>query len=51
MTELTAIQSIVGWDQLKMLVLDCISSPITERMCNMALAEFLAWRMVVCSDL
>src|SRR5215467_3950953 len=31
------------WDRLKQLVLDSVSSPITKRVYNMALDEFLAW--------
>jgi hypothetical protein len=31
------------WDQLKALVLDSVSSPISKRVYNMALDEFLAW--------
>src|SRR5437016_2913868 len=43
MTDLTAIQKIAGWEKLKTLVLDSVSSPITKRVYNMALDEFLAW--------
>jgi site-specific recombinase XerC len=32
-----------GWEKLKTLVLDSVSSPITKRVYNMALDEFLAW--------
>jgi|SRR5579863_3054787 len=42
MTDLIAIQKIAGWQKLKALVLDSISSPITKRVYNMALDEFLA---------
>jgi len=43
MTDLIAIQKIAGWDKLKALVLDSVSSPITKRVYNMALDEFLGW--------
>jgi hypothetical protein len=40
---LIAVQKIAGWEKLKALVLDSVSSPITKRVYNMALNEFLAW--------
>jgi integrase len=43
MNELIAVQKIAGWEKLKTLVLDSVSSPITKRVSNMALNEFLAW--------
>jgi len=43
MTDLIAIQKIAGWEKLKALVLDSVSSPITKRVYNMALDEFLSW--------
>src|SRR5664279_1810294 len=43
MTDLVAIQRIEGWEKLKSMVLDSVSSPITKRVYNMALNEFLAW--------
>src|SRR5271170_8427047 len=43
MTELIAVQKIAGWEKLKALALDSVSSPITRRVYNMALNEFLAW--------
>ena len=43
MTELIAIQKIAGWEKAKMLVLDSVSSPITKRVYNMALDEFMVW--------
>ena len=43
MNELIAVQKIAGWEKLKALVLDIVSSPITKRVYNMALNEFLAW--------
>ena len=43
MTDLIAVQRITGWEKLKTLVLDSVSSPITKRVYNMALDEFLGW--------
>src|SRR6202035_5888868 len=43
MTDLIAVQKIAGWQKLKTLVLDSVSSPITQRVYNMALDEFYAW--------
>jgi site-specific recombinase XerD len=43
MNDLVAVQKIAGWEKLKALVLDSVSSPITKRVYNMALDEFLAW--------
>ena len=43
MNELIALQKIAGWEKLKTLVLDSVSSPITKRVYNMALDEFLGW--------
>src|SRR5689334_11309982 len=43
MNELIPIQKIAGWEKLKTLVLDSVSSPITKRVYNMALDEFLGW--------
>ena len=40
MTDLIALQKIAGWEKLKTLVLDSVSSPITKRVYNMALDEF-----------
>jgi hypothetical protein len=42
MNDLIASQRIAGWERLKALVLDSVSSPITKRVYNMALDEFLA---------
>ena len=36
MTDLIAVQKIAGWEKLKTLVLDSVSSPITKRVYNMA---------------
>ena len=43
MTDLIAIQKIAGWERLKTMVLDSVSSPITKRVYNMALEEFMGW--------
>jgi hypothetical protein len=42
MNELTVLPKIAEWERLKALVLDSVSSPITKRVYNMALDEFLA---------
>jgi hypothetical protein len=43
MTDLIAVQKIAGWEKLKTLVLDSVSSPITKRVYNIALDEFMQW--------
>ncbi|MGA3202725.1 MAG: hypothetical protein ABSF12_09550 [Bryobacteraceae bacterium] len=43
MNDLVAIEKIAQWEKLKKLVLDSVSSPITKRVYNMALNEFMAW--------
>ena len=43
MSDLIAVEKIAGWEKLKALVLDSVSSPITKRVYNMALDEFLGW--------
>jgi site-specific recombinase XerD len=43
MNDLVAIEKIAQWEKLKTLVLDSASSPITKRVYNMALNEFMAW--------
>ena len=43
MNELMVVEKIAEWHRLKALVLDSVSSPITRRVYNMALDEFLAW--------
>src|SRR5271168_2822311 len=43
MNELVAIEKIAQWEKLKQLVLDSVSSPITKRVYNMALNEFMEW--------
>jgi len=42
MTELIVVEKIAEWHRLKALVLDSVSSPITRRVYNMALDEFMA---------
>src|SRR5450631_4169234 len=43
MSDLIALQKIAQWQKLKTLVLDSVSSPITKRVYNMALEEFMGW--------
>ena len=43
MNNLMVVEKIAEWEKLKGLVLDSVSSPITRRVYNMALNEFLAW--------
>jgi integrase/recombinase XerD len=43
MNDLIAVEKIARWHKLKAMVLDSVSSPITKRVYNMALEEFLAW--------
>jgi integrase len=43
MTELIVVEKIAEWQRLKALVLDSVSSPITRRVYNMALDEFIGW--------
>src|SRR6202161_2062407 len=43
MNDLIAVEKIAGWHKLKAMVFDSVSSPITKRVYNMALEEFLAW--------
>src|SRR6201984_148609 len=43
MNDLTVVEKPAEWDRLKAMVLDSVSSPITRRVYNMALEEFLAW--------
>jgi len=43
MNDLIAVEKLANWGKLKALVLDSVSSPITKRVYNMALDEFLAW--------
>ena len=43
MTDLIVVQKDETWTHLKAIVLDSVSSPITRRVYNMALDEFLSW--------
>src|SRR5262245_32458686 len=43
MNDLVVVEQPAEWERLKALVLDSVSSPITKRVYNMALNEFLAW--------
>jgi site-specific recombinase XerD len=43
MNELTLASQAAGWHRLKALVLDSVSSPITRRVYNLGLDEFIAW--------
>src|SRR5258707_2640405 len=43
MNDLIAVKRLAEWDRLKALVLDSVSSPITRRVYNMALNEFMDW--------
>src|SRR6202163_2772495 len=42
MNDLISLEKIAQWQKLKTLVLDSVSSPITKRVYNMALDEFMA---------
>src|SRR6202521_4998836 len=43
MNDLIVMEKAGEWEKLKTLVLDSVSSPITRRVYNMALDEFIAW--------
>jgi hypothetical protein len=43
MNELILVERPDKWQMLKALVLDSVSSPITRRVYNMALDEFIVW--------
>src|SRR6476660_594273 len=43
MNELISVEKVAQWQKLKTLVLDSVSSPITKRVYNMALEEFMGW--------
>src|SRR3954463_6817644 len=43
MTDLVAVPRTNQWHKLKTLVLDSVSSPITKRVYNLGLDEFLEW--------
>jgi hypothetical protein len=42
MNDLIVVEKLAEWQRLKALVLDSVSSPITRRVYNMALDEFVA---------
>src|SRR6202022_2717358 len=46
MTELVVADKGAEWRRLKSLVLDSVSSPITRRVYNLGLDEFIAWYIV-----
>src|SRR4051812_20261048 len=43
MTDLILVPQATAWQRLKALVLDSVSSPITRRVYNLGLDEFIAW--------
>jgi len=43
MNDLISLEKIAQWQKLKALVLDSVSSPITKRVYNMVLDEFMGW--------
>ena len=43
MNDLTLANRVADWHRLKALVLDSVSSPITRRIYNLGLDEFIAW--------
>jgi hypothetical protein len=43
MNDLVAIEKIAQWEKPKALVLHSVSSPITKRVYNMALNEYMGW--------
>src|SRR5712692_7696780 len=43
MNDLIVVERLPEWRRLKALVLDSVSSPITRRVYNMALDEFIGW--------
>jgi site-specific recombinase XerD len=43
MNEMIVLGKIARWEKVKALVLDSVSSPITKRVYNMALNEFMDW--------
>jgi hypothetical protein len=43
MNDLISLEKIAQWQKLKTLELDSVSSPITKRVYNMALDEFMSW--------
>jgi integrase/recombinase XerD len=43
MNDLVVVDRAAEWDRLKALVLDSVSSPITKRVYNLGLDEFISW--------
>jgi len=43
MSDLVLARRAADWHRLKALVLDSVSSPITRRVYNLALDEFITW--------
>jgi hypothetical protein len=43
MNDLVLANRSADWRRLKALVLDSVSSPITRRVCNLALDKFIEW--------
>jgi len=43
MNDLIVVSQTNQWQKLKALVLDSVSSPITKRVYNLGLDEFIAW--------
>jgi site-specific recombinase XerD len=43
MNDLAVVEKPAQWERLKAMVLDSVCSPITKRVYNMALNEFMAW--------
>src|SRR5260370_32004597 len=43
MNDLIVVEKLAEWQRLKALALDSVSSPITRRVYNMALDEFIGW--------
>src|SRR5206468_513028 len=43
MTDLIVVPQATQWQRLKALVLDSVSSPITRRVYNLGLDEFIGW--------
>jgi integrase/recombinase XerD len=43
MNDLTLVEKLAEWQRLKALVLESVSSPITRRVYNLALDEFMNW--------
>src|SRR5437763_8853159 len=43
MTDLIVVPQATQWERLKALVLDSVSSPITRRVYNLGLDEFITW--------